>query len=78
MSAELLKDAERALGEREALPEDLRVLAAKLVGALEDVMRVAVSSGERLPTPSYRCTSGAVADVLRGHGTAPRLMAPKS
>ncbi|MEU6981349.1 hypothetical protein [Streptomyces sp. NPDC046371] len=49
--AELLEHAEEVLTDAQAEPDDLRLLAADLAGTLQDVLRVAMSRGHRLPTP---------------------------
>lgn len=48
MAAELLDQASRALGDEDSAPEDVRLLADKLTGALRDVLRVAISRGHLL------------------------------
>ncbi|MEF9884409.1 hypothetical protein V4Y03_18515 [Streptomyces sp. P9-A4] len=48
---ELLQHAAAVLADARTEPDDLRLLAADLAGALHDVLRVAVSRGHRLPTP---------------------------
>ncbi|MFI8501209.1 hypothetical protein ACIGFK_22340 [Streptomyces sp. NPDC085524] len=48
LSAELLDHAAEVLADEEADPDELRLLAADLAGALRDVVRVATSRGHRL------------------------------
>ncbi|MFF8591883.1 hypothetical protein ACF061_10615 [Streptomyces sp. NPDC015220] len=48
IAAGLLEQAQKALDDSDAEPEELRVLAAKLAGALGDALRVATSRGARL------------------------------
>ncbi|MET8023328.1 hypothetical protein AB0D78_08280 [Streptomyces avermitilis] len=45
---ELLKQAAETLGDEQAGPEDVRLLAKDLTGALRDVLRVATSRGHLL------------------------------
>ncbi|WP_309030803.1 hypothetical protein [Streptomyces alfalfae] len=45
MAAELVEQVATALGDRNAAPEDLRLMLAELAGALRDVLRVATSRG---------------------------------
>lgn len=52
LAAELLEHAFEVLGNNEAEPEVLRLLAADLTGALRDSLRVATSRGHRLPRPT--------------------------
>ncbi|MER6439236.1 hypothetical protein ABT275_23155 [Streptomyces sp. NPDC001185] len=47
-AAELLDQATESLAEEQANPEDLRLLANELAGALRDVHRVATSRGRLL------------------------------
>ncbi|WP_329526397.1 hypothetical protein [Streptomyces sp. NBC_01462] len=47
-AAELLEQATESLTEEQADPEDLRLLARELAGALRDVLRVATSRGHLL------------------------------
>ncbi|MFD5469233.1 hypothetical protein [Streptomyces sp. NPDC127105] len=48
MAAGLLEQAQEVLDDSGVEPEELRVLAAKLAGALGDALRVATSRGGRL------------------------------
>ncbi|MFJ4517328.1 hypothetical protein [Streptomyces sp. NPDC088816] len=48
MAAGLLEHAQRVLDDSDAEPEELRVLATGLAGALGDALRVATSRGGRL------------------------------
>ncbi|MEU9618158.1 hypothetical protein [Streptomyces sp. NPDC048155] len=58
MAAELLEHALEVLGDEEAEPEELRLLAADLIVALQDVHRVATSRGHHLPTPARSTREG--------------------
>ncbi|WP_251058384.1 MULTISPECIES: hypothetical protein [unclassified Streptomyces] len=49
---ELLDHALELLADKEAEPDELRLLAADLAGALRDAVRVATSRGHRLETPA--------------------------
>ncbi|MFS7879106.1 hypothetical protein ACEYXF_38055 [Streptomyces asiaticus] len=51
MASELLGQALQVLDDETADLEKLRLVAAQLVGALRDVLRVATSRGSRLATP---------------------------
>ncbi|MEW2439104.1 hypothetical protein AB0952_34020 [Streptomyces caniferus] len=56
MSGELLEHALEVLGDGEAEPNELRLLAMDMTEALRDVRRVAISRGRRLPltdTPAH-------------------------
>ncbi|MFF7142738.1 hypothetical protein ACFZB5_16065 [Streptomyces nodosus] len=48
MAAGLLEQAQEVLDDSDAEPEELRLLAAELAGALGDALRVATSRGGRL------------------------------
>ncbi|MFJ3247895.1 hypothetical protein [Streptomyces sp. NPDC086782] len=48
MAAELLEQAQKVLDDSDAEPEELRVLAVGLAGALGDTLRIASSRGGRL------------------------------
>ncbi|MFB7977189.1 hypothetical protein [Streptomyces vinaceus] len=50
LGAELLDHALEVLADGEADPDELRLLATDLTGALRDAVRVATSRGHRLPT----------------------------
>ncbi|MFI1499804.1 hypothetical protein [Streptomyces platensis] len=50
-SGELLEHALEVLGDREAEPNEVRLLAMDMTEALRDVRRVAISRGHRLPLP---------------------------
>ncbi|MDX2393427.1 hypothetical protein NJL88_25840 [Streptomyces sp. DK15] len=52
LGAELLDHALEVLADKEADPDELRLLATDLTGALRDAVRVASSRGHRLSTPS--------------------------
>ncbi|MFE1925101.1 hypothetical protein ACFW91_21320 [Streptomyces asoensis] len=54
-AAELLKQASETLGDEHASPEDVRLLAKELTGALRDVLRVATSRGHRLDVSGPHC-----------------------
>ncbi|SFX13314.1 hypothetical protein [Streptomyces atratus] len=58
MATKLLEQASEILGEEEAEPEELRLLATDLTGALRDVLRVATSRGHRLPVPDLAAREG--------------------
>jgi hypothetical protein len=59
MAAELLEHASGELDERQhAELEDLRLLAAKLTGALRATLRVATSRGRRLATSDLATREG--------------------
>lgn len=49
MSGELLEHALEVLGDGEAEPNEVRLLAMDMAEALRDVRRVAISRGHRLP-----------------------------
>ncbi|WUK99048.1 hypothetical protein OHB28_29935 [Streptomyces sp. NBC_00356] len=51
MAAELLEYALDVLGEKDIAPDDLRLLAADLAGALRTTLRVSISRGHRLSLP---------------------------
>ncbi|MFJ5267620.1 hypothetical protein [Streptomyces sp. NPDC088358] len=53
-AAELLDRATESLAEEQAGPEDLRLLAKELAGALRDVLRVATSRGHLLEVNPHR------------------------
>ncbi|MEU7018670.1 hypothetical protein [Streptomyces sp. NPDC046385] len=55
-SIELLDHTTEVLADAQTDPEDLRLLAADLMAALQDILRVAITRGHRLPTsaPSGR------------------------
>ncbi|MFE7616759.1 hypothetical protein [Streptomyces sp. NPDC057496] len=57
-AAELLGHASEILGKEEAEPEELRLLATDLTGALRAALRVATSRGHRLPTPDLAACEG--------------------
>ncbi|WP_411134725.1 hypothetical protein [Streptomyces sp. C10] len=56
MADELMEHSLEVLGDGEAEPNELRLLAMDMTGALHDVRRVAISRGHRLPLtePSAR------------------------
>ncbi|MCX5557352.1 hypothetical protein [Streptomyces sp. NBC_00038] len=56
MAAELLKQAQELLDDRDTKTEELRLLATKLTEALQDALRVATSRGHRLTTPESHCS----------------------
>ncbi|MGW8971937.1 hypothetical protein [Streptomyces platensis] len=59
MSGELLEHAFEVLGNREAEPDEVRLLAMDMTEALRDVRRVAISRGHRLPlTDPPACEGG--------------------
>ncbi|MCH0542078.1 hypothetical protein I3F58_21445 [Streptomyces sp. MUM 203J] len=51
IAAELLEHAHEVLADESSTPEELRLVASDLTGALRDALRVAASRGHRLPTP---------------------------
>ncbi|MFF2994715.1 hypothetical protein ACFVTC_09050 [Streptomyces sp. NPDC057950] len=53
-AAELLDQATESLTAEQAGPEDLRLLAKELAGALRDVLRVATSRGHLLEVNPHR------------------------
>ncbi|MFE9168096.1 hypothetical protein ACFYNZ_00955 [Streptomyces kebangsaanensis] len=53
LAGELLQEARRVLDARQWTSGELHLLAVKLTEALTNVHRIAVSRGERLPTPAY-------------------------
>ncbi|NXY95685.1 hypothetical protein HYE82_15060 [Streptomyces sp. BR123] len=53
LGAELLAHALEVLAETDPDPEELRLLATDLTGALRDVVRVATSRGHRLPRATH-------------------------
>lgn len=63
---ELLEHAMEVLADAQAEPDDLRLLAADLTGALQDILRVAMIRGRRLPTPT---------PSVRGEDEGPHLPA---
>ncbi|QTZ92844.1 hypothetical protein [Streptomyces auratus] len=59
MSGELLEHALEVLGDGEAEPNEVRLLAMDMTEALRDVRRVAISRGHRLPpTDPPACEGG--------------------
>ncbi|MGW7305093.1 hypothetical protein ACWGI1_05900 [Streptomyces sp. NPDC054835] len=48
---ELLEHATEVLADPQTEPDDLRLLVSDLAGTLQDVLRVAMSRGHRLPAP---------------------------
>ncbi|MFD7262895.1 hypothetical protein [Streptomyces sp. NPDC059874] len=61
LGAELLDHAVEVLADQEADPDELRLLAADLTGALRDVVRVATSRGHRLAIPALYTHEGRTA-----------------
>lgn len=53
LGAELLDHALEVLADTDADPNELRLLAQDLTGALRDAVRVATSRGQRLPWPAH-------------------------
>ncbi|WP_253915340.1 hypothetical protein [Streptomyces mayonensis] len=49
MATELVEQVAVVLGDREAGPEDLRLMLSKVTGALRDVLRVATSRSRSRP-----------------------------
>ncbi|MGX1975017.1 hypothetical protein [Streptomyces kronopolitis] len=58
MSAELLEHALEVLGDGEAQPNEVRLLAMDMTEALRDVRRVAISRGHRLPLTDPPASEG--------------------
>ncbi|WP_327300661.1 hypothetical protein [Streptomyces goshikiensis] len=54
LGSELLAHAADVLADTVSDPEELRLLAADLTGALRDVLRVAASRGHRLRSPAHQ------------------------
>ncbi|WP_078621766.1 hypothetical protein [Streptomyces sp. NRRL S-244] len=55
---ELLDQALEVLADAETDPDELRLLATDLTGALRDAVRVATSRGHRLPRPGHLAHPG--------------------
>ncbi|MFE1411907.1 hypothetical protein ACFW6F_14055 [Streptomyces sp. NPDC058746] len=53
LGVELLAHAYEVLADATSDPEELRLLAKDLTGALRDTIRVATSRGHRLPRPAH-------------------------
>ncbi|MFK4595566.1 hypothetical protein RKD30_002233 [Streptomyces pristinaespiralis] len=51
VAAWLLEHAREVLADKASTPEELRLVASDLTGALRDALRVAPSRGHRLPAP---------------------------
>ncbi|MEU5805600.1 hypothetical protein [Streptomyces sp. NPDC047718] len=58
LGAELLAHALEVLADVDSDPEELRLLATDLTGALRDAVRVATSRGHRLPRPAHLAHEG--------------------
>ncbi|WP_407287563.1 hypothetical protein [Streptomyces sp. BP-8] len=58
MSGELLEHALEVLGDGEAEPNEVRLLAMDMTEALRDVRRVAVSRGHRLRVTDFAACDG--------------------
>ncbi|WP_306427433.1 MULTISPECIES: hypothetical protein [unclassified Streptomyces] len=58
MSGELLDHALEVLGDGEAEPNEVRLLAMDMTEALRDVRRVAISRGHRLPLAGPPASDG--------------------
>jgi len=54
LAGELLQEAKCVLDGRQWTQGELHLLAVQLAEALGDVHRIAVSRGERLPTPTHQ------------------------
>lgn len=63
LGAELLAHALEVLADVDSDPEELRLLATDLSGALRDAVRVATSRGHRLPHPPHHAHKGPPAPV---------------
>ncbi|MER6315050.1 hypothetical protein ABT237_14920 [Streptomyces sp. NPDC001581] len=61
LGSELLAHAVDVLAEVDSDPEELRLLAADLTGALRDAVRVATSRGHRLSRPAHSAHEGPLA-----------------
>ncbi|RSS94821.1 hypothetical protein EF903_05945 [Streptomyces sp. WAC05292] len=58
LGAELLAHALDVLADVDSDPEELRLLATDLTGALRDAVRVATSRGHRLPRSTHPAREG--------------------
>ncbi|MFF5448957.1 hypothetical protein [Streptomyces sp. NPDC012888] len=58
LGAELLDHALEVLADAETDPDELRLLATDLTGALQDAVRVATSRGRRIPRPGQSVRAG--------------------
>ncbi|MFB7058891.1 hypothetical protein ACFCXT_37940 [Streptomyces vinaceus] len=58
LGAQLLDYALAVLADAETDPDELRLLATDLTGALRDAVRVATSRGHRLPIPVRSAPAG--------------------
>ncbi|MDT0459061.1 hypothetical protein RM550_25660 [Streptomyces sp. DSM 41527] len=58
MAAELLEHAVEVLGDGDAEPNEVRLLAMDMTEALRDVRRVAISRGHRLPLADPHACGG--------------------
>ncbi|MFJ7773947.1 hypothetical protein [Streptomyces yangpuensis] len=61
LGVELLAHAVDVLADVASDPEELRLLATDLTGALRDAVRVATSRGHRLPRPPHHACEGRLA-----------------
>ncbi|AXE26395.1 hypothetical protein C0216_25660 [Streptomyces globosus] len=58
LGAELVAHALAVLADADSDPEELRLLATDLTGALRDAVRIATSRGVRLPRPAHPAHDG--------------------
>ncbi|MFE5555235.1 hypothetical protein [Streptomyces sp. NPDC056544] len=58
LASELLAHALEVLADEDSDPEELRLLATDLTGALRNAVRVATSRGHRLPCPAHSAHEG--------------------
>ncbi|MCX5146379.1 hypothetical protein OHB36_06180 [Streptomyces sp. NBC_00320] len=58
LGIELLDHALEVLADAETDPDELRLLATDLTGALREAVRVATSRGHRLPIPVHSAPAG--------------------
>ncbi len=64
LGAELLDHALEVLADAETDPDELRLLATDLTGALRDAIRVATSRGHRLPIQAHSAPAGLPARLI--------------
>ncbi|MCC3652018.1 hypothetical protein LIX60_11170 [Streptomyces sp. S07_1.15] len=54
LAREVIQEAQRVLDDRQWTQGELHLLTVQLIEALANVHRIAVSRGERLPSPAYQ------------------------